>query len=194
MTVGDLRRAATAALVVATLSAAELVSAPSDSFTCSRTTRGNGGFNLVCDPGTTTPDDQRDFRIQNVRKYDATIDDADWVYYSVRANRDLESFQMDTRWHYSDGSFSDCTERIPELDAAEVSEETMIPDICARDEEWSAVEFLEPRGKTCGGCTRYEIGDLPEDSSLTVGSTSDPLELDRQVEELEAGYRRRMTR
>ena len=150
-------------------------------------------FTLDCDvaDATSTPTTRADFTVRNVRRYKSSIDVSHWLYFDIVAGINYDRFTLGVRLHYTDGTFRDCTERVPAMIANQVEEGLVIPSVCGPDVEWSAVEFISP-ALTCSGCRVYPFADLPVGRAVPAGATDSALELDRVLEDyrLQSQYRR----
>ena len=169
-----------------------VVAEAQQNFSCVRRNRANNGFSLVCTAGEDTGGggggSQADFAIQNVRKYDASIDNADWIYFDIKANRNLPRFTLTVRLHWPDGTFTNCQEYVPALEPNQREEGLIIPDVCARDRRWTAVQFIKPAGRTCAGCRRYNANSLPYGQSLLPGASDTAIELQDVIQEIESRH------
>ena len=157
-------------------------------FDCRRQNRANGAFTLICDRSTDGERQQADFAIQNVRKYDASIDESDWIYFDIKANRSLPRFTLTVRLHWPDGSFTNCREYVPAMEPNQREEGLVIPDVCASDSRWTAVQFIKPAGRTCAGCRRYNANSLPYGQSLLPGASDTAIELEDVIQEIESRH------
>ena len=162
-------------------------------FDCRRQNRANGAFTLICDRATGGGGgggggQPADFAVQNVRKYDARIDEADWIYFDIKANRNLPRFTLTVRLHWPDGTFTNCREYVPALERNQREEGLIIPDVCASDRRWTAVQFIKPAGRTCSGCRRYNANSLPYGQSLRPGASDTAIELEDVIQEIEYGH------
>ena len=145
------------------------------------------GFNVRMDlerDFSLEPIPEPDYEIVNVRRYDATIDVADWLNFTWRAFVTADQFAVSVRFQQG-AFFSECTERWYGPRAGEQEGETSIPDVCGTDEQWSEVTIAPADGRTCKGCGTFRRSALPE-GRLLRGS-ADPNEAKSFSEELKVG-------
>ena len=130
-----------------------------------------------------------DFTVQNVRRYDSSINDADWIYFDVVANIRYSRFTLQVRLHYSDGTFRICNEYVPAMEPGQVEEGLVIPSICGPDVQWSSIQFVPPANLTCAGCGVYTARGLLYGRAISPLAPDSALEADLVIED----YRRRST-
>lgn len=145
-------------------------------------------FQIRCQqPNTST---QRDFSLQNVRRYQSSIDVSDWIYFDIVGGpRSLGRFTLQVRLHYSDGTFRLCNEPVAGLVPGQRVEGLVIPSVCGPDVQWQRVEFVPPAGLTCSGCGFYSRTAVEDGRAIPPGAPDSALEADRVIED----YRRRST-
>lgn len=145
-------------------------------------------FQIRCQEPTTTT--QRDFSLQNVRRYRSSIDVSHWVYFDVVGGaRSLGRFTLQVRLHYADGTYRVCNESVAALTPGQRVEGLVIPSICGPDVQWSFIEFVPPANLTCSGCGAYTTTALVEGRAIPAGAPDSALEADRVIED----YRRQST-
>jgi hypothetical protein len=104
---------------------------------------------------------QGDFRIQDVRRYQASDDVAHWIEFDVVSRTTIERLELDVRV-YAGGMFVECTIcTLRDLDPGELQVETVIPSIFGLNVQWTHVDILATDDYSCEGCGRYFLSDVP---------------------------------
>ena len=127
------------------------------------------------------PIPEPDYEIANVSRYDASISVSDWLNFTWRALVTADRFEVSVRFQQG-AFFSDCTERWYSPRAGAQEDQTVIPDVCGTDEQWSEVTIAPADGRTCKGCGTFQRSALPERRFLSLGS-ADPSEVESFREE-----------
>ena len=116
-----------------------------------------------------------------MRRYPTSIDVADWLKFSWRANVTAPRFEVSAA--FQQGAYhTACTERWYDPVAGLQENETSIPSVCGVDQQWSAVTITATTG-TCAGCGTFNRSALPSSRSLDPGS-ADPNEVNALIEEV----------
>jgi hypothetical protein len=155
-------------------------------FTCVRTAAVIGdSFALDCEVADISESSitASHFTIRNVRRYQSSIDVADWIYFDVVAGIDLERVDLTVRLHYADETFLNCSESVRDLKAKEISEELTIPDVCGPDVDWSAVEIIAPAYFDCSGCGVYQFANVPVGRAIPAGAADSGFETERVLDD-----------
>jgi hypothetical protein len=124
---------------------------------------------------------QGDFRIQDVRRYQALDDVAHWIEFDVLSRTTIERLELNVRV-YAGGVFVECTIcTLRDLDPGELQEETVIPSVHGLKVQWTHVDILPPDDYSCEGCGRYLFSDV----SVSRAQPIDALEVQasRQLRE-----------
>ena len=108
------------------------------------------------------PPPQPDFIIRNVHRYEALGDAAHWIEFDVHAQTAISRITLGIRVYAGDTLFVECDQRISSLSAGQLHEETVIPDICGLNQQWTHFDIMAPDGLRCEGCRRYLFSDVPE--------------------------------
>ena len=129
---------------------------------------------------------QGDFRIQDVRRYQASDDVAHWIDFDVLSRTTIERLELDVRI-YAGGMFVECTIcTLRDFDPGELQVETLIPSIFGLRVQWTHVDILAPDDYSCEGCGRYFFVDVPVSGD---SRSADALEL-QATEQLRGGTER----
>ena len=143
-------------------------------------------FQIKCQEPSTV----RDFSVQNVRRYQSSIDVSQWIYFDIVGGpRSLGRFTIEVRLHYSDGTYRLCNEPVAGLAPGQRVEGLVIPSLCGPDVNWQQVEILPPASLTCSGCGVYSRTSVEDGRAIPAGAPDSALEADRVIED----YRRRST-
>lgn len=111
-------------------------------------------------PPTTPSQNNYDYEIVNVARYDASIDRADWLKFRWISRTTARSFRVKVT--FLQGSIhSSCDEYFLDPTPGAASDETTIPDICGVDEPWSEVRISPADGRNCKGCGTFRWTDIP---------------------------------
>ena len=62
---------------------------------------------------------------------------------------------------YASDLFVDCDQRLYDFGAGELQEETVIPNVCGLDVQWTHFTITPRDGFRCEGCGRYSLEDVP---------------------------------
>ena len=140
---------------------------------------------LTCtrkDPSDETGD--HDYEISGVRRYETSIDDSDWLYFTWRAR--IAAYRFLVRIEFVQGTFSSiCYEDIRDFAIGEQEDELSIPSICGTDAQWDTVKIESADGFTCNGCGTFTRTDLSTQSSISFDAI-DPAEAGVISEEIRA--------
>ncbi len=151
-------------------------------------------FQIRCQETQTPPPPpttgSADFTIQDVRRYDAIVSSSDWLYFDIVARTRYSRFTLRVRLYSPDGTFRLCSEAVRAMEPGQIREMLLMPNLCAQDVPWTAVEFVQPANLTCAGCgVVYPAHELPYGSAISPLATDSALEADHLIED----YRRRST-
>lgn len=137
----------------------------------------------VTPPPPPPPPPGTDFRVQNVRQYDASIDSAHWLYFDVVANIAISRLELGIRFNHQGGTFVSCTETLYDLEAGELNEALVIPDHCGADTPWVSVGITPPAEYSCEGCGTYQASSSAFTTAVFPHAAGDPQEAQRVIAE-----------
>ena len=155
-------------------------------FECERRVQGSK-FTLTCERAGTTPPagGNWDIGIQNLRRYTALNQPAQWLEFNIRGYKNLTGrIEITARFHMQGGTFVDGSERITGLQRGQIKDALIIPSIYGATSRWTAVT-LSAGPLRCKDCGRHRANSIPVSRALTPGATDDPVELNRIWDEFQ---------
>ena len=179
-----MRRYLVTAAVLVSVLAVGASAAAQQRFECERRVQGTN-FTLTCKrAGTTTTGGNFDIGIQDLRRYTALNEPAQWLAFNVRGYKNITGrIEIKARFHFQGGTFVDGSERINGLQRGQIKDALIIPSIYGANRQWRAVTLSTSR--RCKDCGRHSRGSITESRNLTPGSTNDPVELNRIWDEFQ---------
>ena len=101
-----------------------------------------------------------DFTIRNVHRYPVRDRAAHWIEFDVHAHVAISRLELGIRI-YANDLFVDCDQRLYDFDPGQLQEETVIPNVCGLDVQWTHFTITPRGGLRCEGCGRYSLEDVP---------------------------------
>ena len=106
------------------------------------------------------PPGEPDFTIRNVHRYPVRDRAAHWIEFDVQARVAIGRLELGIRI-YANDLFVDCDQRLYGFGPGELQEETVIPNVCGLDVQWTHFTITPRDGLGCEGCGRYSLEDVP---------------------------------
>ena len=142
-------------------------------------------FQIRCQDTDGTPPQtgQFDIGIQDLRRYTALNEPAQWLEFNVRGYKNLTGrIEIRARFHLRGGTFVDGSERFTGLERGQLKRALIIPSIYGVNVPWIAVTLSVERLR-CTGCRRHTLASITESRTLTPGATDDHVELNYILDE-----------
>ncbi len=106
------------------------------------------------------PPGEPNFTIRNVHRYPVRDRAAHWIEFDVQAHAAISRLELGIRI-YANDLFVDCDQRLYDFGAGDLQEETVIPNVCGLDVQWTHFTITPRDGLRCEGCGRYSLEDVP---------------------------------
>ena len=162
--------------------------ASAQKFECQRSNQGRN-FTLNCTRVGSTPPAPTggfDIGIQDIRRYTALSQPAQWLKFNIRGYKNLTGrITINTRFHLVGGTFVDGSERITGIQRGQLKDALVIPSIYGANKRWTAVTFSVSGNLRCKDCRRHSAASITVSRNLTPGATDDPVELSHIVDEFQ---------